>query len=162
MLWFTFQIILSVTSIKITPADAILRMREPTRKHVELMCDTSIIGLMIPVSYNLLLIILCTIHGFLTRKLPENFKESWYIFISVSTTMFVWMVFLPTYFTTYYASHQVALLAFCLILNASITLLCLYIPKLYAIYFVEEKMLNIVYMTTSAVGSSTQSTVGVM
>ena len=63
-------------------------------------------------------------------------------FISVSTTTFMWMVFLPTYFTTFYAYHQAALLAFCLLLNASITLLCLYIPKIYAIYFIDEDKLT--------------------
>ncbi len=61
-----------------------------------------------------------------------------YIFVSVSTTTFLWVVFLPSYFTMFYSYHQAALLAFCLILNASITLLCLFVPKIFALYFVEE------------------------
>ena len=117
-------------------------MQVPTEKHVELFCDLPLEGLLVPLGYNLALIILCALYGFLTRKLPENFNESWYIFISVSTTSFLWIVFLPTYFTTFYAYHQAALLAFCLILNASITLLCLYVPKIYAIYFVDEGQLK--------------------
>ena len=47
-------------------------------------------------------------------------------------------MFLPTYLTTYYSYHQAALLAFCLLLNATITLLCIYLPKIYAIYFINE------------------------
>ncbi len=113
-------------------------MKVPTERHVELFCDLPLEGFLAPLSYNLALILLCAIYGFLTRNLPENFNESWYIFVSVATTTFLWTVFLPTYFTTFYAYHQAALLAFCLILNASITLLCLYVPKIYAIYFVEE------------------------
>ncbi len=64
-----------------------------------------------------------------------------YIFISVASTGFLWLVFLPTYFMTFYAYHQAALLAFCLILNASLMLLCLYVPKLYAIYWIDEDQL---------------------
>ena len=52
------------------------------------------------------------------------------------------MVGIPTYFTTYYSYHQAALLAFCLLLNATITLLCIFVPKLYAIYFVHENDLQ--------------------
>ena len=138
----------------LVPPVARLRMQVPTEKHVELFCDLPLEGLLIPLGYNLALIILCAVYGFLTRKLPENFNESWYIFISVSTTTFLWVVFLPTYFTTFYAYHQAALLAFCLILNASITLLCLCVPKIYAIYFIDEdqiKFMNTQVTTASAV-----------
>ena len=65
-----------------------------------------------------------------------------YIFVSVSTTTFLWLVFLPTYFSAFYSYHQSALLAFCLILNATITLLSLYAPKLYAIYYVDQDMIE--------------------
>ena len=130
-------------------------MQVPTEKHVELFCDLPLEGLLIPLGYNLALIILCAVYGFLTRKLPENFNESWYIFISVSTTTFLWVVFLPTYFTTFYAYHQAALLAFCLILNASITLLCLYVPKIYAVYFVDEDKLKFDNATGPKPGPST-------
>lgn len=78
----------------------------------------------------------------LSRGLPENFNESRYIFVSVCTTTFLWTVFLPTYFTTFYTYHKAALLAFCLIVNAVVTLLCLFVPKLYAIYFVNENEMN--------------------
>ena len=151
-----FQVLISVFTMIIAPAEAKLRMQVPTEKHVELFCDLPLEGLLIPLSYNLLLILLCALYGFLTRKLPENFNESWYIFVSVATTMFLWAVFLPTYFSTFYAYHQAALLAFCLILNASITLLCLYVPKLYAIYFVDETQIQ--FGTTQASMSQVTTT----
>ena len=71
-------------------------------------------------------------------NLPENFIETWYIFVSVSTTVFMWLVFLPTYFTVFYAVHQAALLALCLLLNATVPLACLFLPKIYAIYWLDE------------------------
>ena len=132
-------------------------MKVPTEKHVELFCSLPLEGFLAPLSYNLLLILLCAIYGFLTRKLPENFNESWHIFVSVCTTMFLWVVFLPTYFTTFYAYHQAALLAFCLLLNASITLLCLYVPKIYAIHYVSEDRITTFSYNDS---DNTGSTVG--
>ena len=125
------------TGIKSPPVSA-HRMQVLTTRHVELLCELPLEDIMLCLSYNLLLVLLCAGHAFLTRKLPENFNESWYIFVSVSTTSFLWLVFLPTYFTAFYAYHQAALLAFCLLMNGTITLLCLYVPKIYAIYFVDE------------------------
>lgn len=65
-----------------------------------------------------------------------------YIFVSVATTAFLWVVFLPVYFTMYYAYHQAALLAFCLFLNATITLFSIYVPKLYAVYYVDDNKIT--------------------
>ena len=106
-----------------------------TIKHVELSCLLPKINLIAPVSFNILLLILCSVFGFLTRKLPDNFNESWFIFISVSTTLFLWLVFIPAYFTAFYASHQVVLLCCCLFFNAVITLICLFWPKIYVVSF---------------------------
>ncbi len=136
------QVIILMISGMIALPEVKLRQQIPTEKHVELYCDWSLTGFLPPLAYNLAVIILCALHGFLTRKLPENFNEAWYIFVSVSTTTFLWTVFLPTYFTTFYATNQVVLLASCLLLNAGLTLLCLYIPKIYAIYFMDETKLK--------------------
>ena len=135
-------------SMTLLPPDVIVRMPITTDKYVELACDQEQLGFLLPLSYNLLLLLLCAIHGLLCRKLPENFNESWYIFVSVSTTLFIWVVFLPTYFSTFYAYHQVALLDLCLMLNGFITLLTLYAPKLYAVYFIEEDMIKFATSTT--------------
>ncbi len=139
----------------IGPPEAKLRMKVPIERHVELFCDLPLEGFLAPLAYNLTLIIMSAAFGFLTRKLPENFNESWYIFISVCTTTFLWLVFLPTYFTTFYAYHQAALLAFCLLVNAVITLLCLYVPKIYAIYFVEEEQMT--FQFDESISSATAS-----
>ena len=63
--------------------------------------------------------------------------------MSVTTTMFIWIAFLPTYIMAFYAYHKAALLALALILNMSITILCLFAPKVYVIYFVNEKDIKV-------------------
>ena len=120
------------------PTTTKLRMPMPTVKQVELFCNVSLEGLLPSLAFSLILIVLCATLGFLTRKLPENFNESWYIFVSVATTMFLWLVFLPTYFTSFYAYNRVILLTSCVIINAAITLVCLFISKIRAVYFPDE------------------------
>ncbi len=137
------QIGLSVsTGLILGLPEAQHRMKIPTEKHVELFCNLPLYEFLTPLMYNLILILICAIYGFLTRKLPENFNESWYIFVSVCTTIFLWLVFLPAYFTMFYAYNQAALLAFCLFLNATISLFCIYAPKIYALYFVDDEKIS--------------------
>ncbi|CAH1780393.1 unnamed protein product [Owenia fusiformis] len=109
-----------------------------TEKFVELLCWIPLESLIAPLVYNLVLIIICSYYGFKTRFLPDNFNESRFIFFSVSTTLFLWIAFLPTYFTASSAYHKATLLSALLILNASVTLLVLFLPKLYAIYYISE------------------------
>ncbi len=139
----------------IEPPKAHLKMPFALEEYVELVCETHVKHFVICLSYNLFFMLCCAVFGFLTRKLPENFSESWYIFVSVSTTTFLWMVFLPAYFTAFYAYYQAALLSFCLFLNATVTLLCLYVPKLYAIYFVDENKQVLMTATTNATNPAT-------
>ena len=98
--------LMAVVALMFEPKDK-LRHKVPTEQHVELLCDIPLTGLVLLLGFNILLIILCVVYGFLTRKLPENFSESWYIFVSAATTIFLWLVFLPSYFTAFYAYHQV-------------------------------------------------------
>jgi len=136
---FTFQVILLVIAqIKYAPK-VIIRMPLSTDKYAELLCEIQLEGFLIPLTYNLCLIFICALHGFLTRKLPYNFNESIFIFASVVTTSFLWIVLLPVYFTSFLSNDRVVLLALCLLLNASVTLTCLHFPKIYAVLFVEEE-----------------------
>lgn len=123
--------------------DAKLSMPIKSQPLVELLCDFPMTTLLVPMAYNIVLTFCCVFFGFATRKLPENFNESWFIFISVSTTLFLWLVMLPSYFLASYASHRAAILAFCLILNSYITAVLLYVPKLYALRFLTEEKMNI-------------------
>ncbi len=44
-------------------------------------------------------------------------------------TLFTWIAFLPTYYAAFYGHHKALLLALALLLNAAITLCCLFGPK---------------------------------
>ncbi len=127
----------------LNPTHAKLVMPILTEDFVELLCDMSLYNLVIPLSFNLFLLVLCAIFGFLTRKLPDNFNESWYIFISDITTIFIWIAFLPTHMIAFYAYHKAALLSLALFLNASVTSICLFGPKIYALYYVDENLIKI-------------------
>ena len=74
---YFFQLVLLLVIITTIPPSAKLRQQVPVEKHVELFCEFPLVGLLAPLSYNLLLILLCAVNGFLTRRLPENFNESW-------------------------------------------------------------------------------------
>ncbi len=130
-----------------SPPTASLHMPVRTEKNVELICDQSLSGFLLPMIYNILVIVVCAVVGFMTRKLPENFNESWFIFISVATTLFMWLVFVPSYYNAFYAYLQDALLALCLILNAYITITCLFLSKIYAVLFVKETSIKVTAAT---------------
>ncbi len=137
------QVLVSIVTIIITPPDVQLRMPVTTKKYVEMLCDLPISGLIAPLAYNMVLILSCSLYGFKARALPDNFNESKYIFLSVCTTIFLWLAFIPTYFTAFYATQKTLLLACILLLNPTVILLCLYIPKIYAIYLVDEDHMKI-------------------
>jgi 7 transmembrane sweet-taste receptor of 3 GCPR len=84
----------------------------------------------------MILMIGCAVLGFLARHLPENFNDSQFIFISVSTTLFVWILFIPAYFTAYYAYLRSVIIGFCLVSNIGVTLGCQFIRIVYAVLFV--------------------------
>ena len=140
--------------------DAEYQMRICTEYYVEIVCDIPLLSLTIPLSFNLLLFILCAVFGFLTHKLPDNFNSAWYIFITVSTTLFVWVAFLPTYLLAFYSYHKAVLLALALIPNASFTGLALFVPKVYAVYYVDDKNIKVTNFSASAFDSNTGSTTG--
>ena len=46
------------------------------------------------------LIVLCTIYAFKTRKIPENFNEAKHIGFAMYSTCIVWLAFIPIFFGT--------------------------------------------------------------
>lgn len=65
-----------------------------------LSCKVSEISLVLSLMFNMLLILLCTLYAFKTRKIPENYNEAKYIAFTMYSTCIVWLAFLPIYFST--------------------------------------------------------------
>lgn len=65
-----------------------------------LTCRVSTFALMMSLVYNMMLILLCTLYAFKTRKIPENFNEAKYIGFTMYSTCIVWLAFIPIYFGT--------------------------------------------------------------
>lgn len=123
---------MNIISIIWIPPVVELRMPKESEPTVEETCTFPFRGFVMSLCYNLLLIIICSFYAFKTRKLPDNFNESRYIALSVYTTLVIWTVFLPSYFVNNRAFHQVILLTSATLLNGTVNLMCLYIPKIYA------------------------------
>ena len=156
MLFPFLQLIICTLTAVLSPPEARLRMPVPTLRYVELLCELPMEGFLAPLAYNLVLILISTYYAFKTRKLPDNFNESRYIFLCVCTTLFLWAAFLPTYFAAFYAYHRAILLSVALIMNSVVMLLCLFVPKIYAVVYVDESAIT--YQGATTVGPTSMTT----
>ncbi|RVE45869.1 hypothetical protein evm_009468 [Chilo suppressalis] len=123
----------------VAPARAMFHY--PTREDNMLVCDSYVdASYMIAFFYPIVLILVCTVYAVLTRKIPEAFNESKHIGFTMYTTCVIWLAFVPLYFGT--ASHvplRVTSMAVTISLSASVTLVCLFSPKLYIILIRPER-----------------------
>ena len=142
------------------PAEATDWMPVKTEKYVELYCDVPQMSLIVGTSFNLLLITACAIFAFVARGLPDNFNESWYIFLCVVTTLFIWIAFFTTYFSAFYVVYKAALLAAALILNSLVVVVAFFGPKIYAIAFIADKDIKLTdFEGSMSYGGQTETSV---
>ncbi|KAM7311515.1 metabotropic glutamate receptor 6 [Ixodes scapularis] len=114
----------------------------PTREDNQLVCLASVqrAGYALALAYPLCLVAVCTVYAVLTRKIPEAFNESKYIGFAMYTTCVIWLAFLPIYLTTWrHVNLNLTSMAVAVSLSASVTLACLFVPKLYIILLHPEK-----------------------
>nr|7EPE_A Chain A, Metabotropic glutamate receptor 2 [Homo sapiens]7EPF_A Chain A, Metabotropic glutamate receptor 2 [Homo sapiens] len=125
------------------------------REVVTLRCnhrDASMLG---SLAYNVLLIALCTLYAFKTRKCPENFNEAKFIGFTMYTTCIIWLAFLPIFYVTS-SDYRVQTTTMCVSvsLSGSVVLGCLFAPKLYIILFQPQKNVVSHRAPTSRFGSA--------
>jgi len=129
----------------------------PTREDNLLVCSSyTDVSYMMAFAYPILLIALCTVYAVFTRKIPAAFNESKYIGFTMYTTCVIWLAFVPIYFST--ASHlplRITSMSVTISLSATVTLACLFTPKLYIILFHPER--NVRQALTMASGKGTSS-----
>nr|CAD7418311.1 unnamed protein product [Timema cristinae] len=95
---------------------------------------------MIAFGYPIFLIVVCTVYAVLTRKIPEAFNESKHIGFTMYTTCVIWLAFVPLYFGT--GNHvplRITSMSVTISMSASVTLTCLFSPKLYIILVHPER-----------------------
>ncbi|XP_045498209.1 metabotropic glutamate receptor 2-like [Colias croceus] len=133
------QVLIVVVWMIVAPARAMHHY--PTREDNMLVCDSYVdASYMIAFFYPIVLILVCTVYAVLTRKIPEAFNESKHIGFTMYTTCVIWLAFVPLYFGT--ASHvplRITSMAVTISLSASVTLVCLFSPKLYIILVRPER-----------------------
>ena len=96
-------------------------------------------GFLICISFNLVLMGMCASNAFKTRTLPANFNETKYIMFSIYITILLWLSFLSTYFTAQNYILKSFWMGSALLSNVLSTLVFLFLPKLYAVYFLSQE-----------------------
>ncbi|XP_015120349.1 metabotropic glutamate receptor 2 [Diachasma alloeum] len=140
-------IAIGITSVQLIGAIAWLVIEAPDIKEIHpspltavLTCRVSTFSLMMSLVYNMVLILLCTLYAFKTRKIPANFNEAKYIGFTMYSTCIVWLAFVPIYFSTYNDyTIQIASMCMCINISATVVLGCLFTPKVYLVLFQPEK-----------------------
>ena len=129
------------------------------RFSTELKCgESSYIGLSITLSYNFLLLVVTTYFAFRTRKVPQNFNEAKFISFTMYTLCILWLAFIPTYFATTSVlgtGYETGSLMLAIILNATITLCILFLPKVYGLFSNTTKESTAISKTASLTRCST-------
>lgn len=115
----------------------------PSKQVAILECEVNVYTLAVNISYNSLLMFLCTIFAFKTRNFPRNFNEAKYIGISMYLTCSVWMIFIPSYLNTSNAFWRVYLSCATFIAVGTITLLGLLVPKVIVVIFTNGHYPNV-------------------
>ncbi|XP_057336745.1 metabotropic glutamate receptor 2-like isoform X2 [Microplitis mediator] len=133
------QILINIVWMAIDPAKA--RHHYPTREDNLLVCNSYIdASYMIAFTYPIILIIVCTVYAVLTRKIPEDFNESKHIGFTMYTTCVIWLAFVPLYFGTgNHVALRITSMSVTISLSASVTIACLFSPKLYIILIHPER-----------------------
>ncbi|XP_065332711.1 metabotropic glutamate receptor 2 isoform X4 [Cloeon dipterum] len=134
-----FQVLINAVWMVVSPPSAVHHY--PTRDDNLLVCSSSVnASYMISFSYPIVLIVICTLYAVLTRKIPEAFNESKYIGFTMYTTCVIWLAFVPIYFST---ANNIAIritsMSVTISMSATVTVACLFTPKLYIILVRPER-----------------------
>ncbi|KAK3751362.1 hypothetical protein QZH41_009305, partial [Actinostola sp. cb2023] len=100
-----------------------------------LECQTNNFSLACNLSYNIFLMLLCTLFAFKTRGFPRNFNEAKYIGIMMYLTCSIWIIFLPSLLNTRNTYIKVYIRIGSYWTIGTITLVGLFAPKVYIVLF---------------------------
>ncbi|KAM6946315.1 LOW QUALITY PROTEIN: metabotropic glutamate receptor 5b [Aplochiton taeniatus] len=120
----------------------------PSIRQVNLICNTTNLGVVAPLGYNGLLILSCTFYAFKTRNVPANFNEAKYIAFTMYTTCIIWLAFVPIYFGS---NYKIITMCFSVSLSATVALCCMFAPKVYIILAKPERNVRSAFTTSTVV-----------
>lgn len=100
LILISLQMALTAVWFVLEPPGTKLFFLNDKRDQVVRKCKIKDISFLISLTYNMVLIIVCTVYAVKTRKIPENFNESKFIGFAMYTTCIIWLAFVPIYFGT--------------------------------------------------------------
>ena len=128
----------------------------PVQGSRQLICNFPLAPSIAALVFNGILLIICALFAFMTRQLPDNYNESRFIAFCVYSTILMWFALVPAYMTASTSSLRVGLMSAILILNATVPLVTIFIPKLYAVYFIGTDNLHVKHSTFHRQSSQSQ------
>ncbi|KAG8290470.1 Metabotropic glutamate receptor 1 [Homalodisca vitripennis] len=134
------------TMLVLEPAGPTLHF--PTLDRAVLVCNTSRQGVVVPLAFDFFLIALCTLYALKTRNVPENFNEAKFIGFAMYTTCVIWIAFVPIYFGS---DSKIITMCMCVTLSAMVTLVFLFLPKLYIILLRPERNNRALFTTAKEI-----------
>ena len=101
---------------------------------VMILCSIPTFDLIASFAYNFILIIVCTIYAFRTRKVPLGFNEAKYIGFLMYASILLWFCFIPAYTIGDDKEVQIIALSMNIPLHATSILAAIFGPKVYIIF----------------------------
>ncbi|XP_077979013.1 metabotropic glutamate receptor 3-like [Glandiceps talaboti] len=137
------EVIITAIFLLLYPPKVVVVMPDSTKPYVDMLCLPAPEFRITSFSYNILLVFASAFQAFKTRKLPNNYNESRFICFSVCTALLIAIAVLPAYVISPASKYLVLYSIMGLILNVTVVLFCIFFPKIYAIYFLNETDLNV-------------------
>ena len=107
----------------------------PTDTSVYLDCSISDMDFGLSQVYNFILICMCTVYAFKTRKIPNNFNEAKFIAFAMYSSCVMWLAFFAVFYMDQTHRQKPVILCISVPLIAFVLLFCMYGPKVYIIIF---------------------------
>ncbi|KAI3384824.1 hypothetical protein SNEBB_009077 [Seison nebaliae] len=151
ILLVAIQVVLSIVWLIVSPPSTRNSYEKNKYPYGVLKCNVKETSFLLSLSYNVILIFICTIYAIKTRRVPENFNESKFIAFCMYSTCVIWLAFIPVtiatkaYVTLY--KMQMVTLSLAFSLSASVTFWSLFAPKIYIIILHPEKNMRLAQMT---------------
>ena len=160
--WIIQAISFTTTVPKVEMAIRLVTEMPNKTPTVVVTCVSERIALLITsLSYETLLIILCTIFGILSFNYPANFNEAKYISLCTMSILVIWIAFVITFFATQNMQElQNIAISLAVVMSGYAVYLTIFGPKLFLLLFKPEKN-NMKSSQPATITMDTQNTVDI-